>query len=418
MESTPHFQVKVKTFKVEDLKAHPRNPKLHIVDFIQSSISEFGYLSPIVVDEDGMILAGHGRLKALTKMGGGMVDCVVVEGLSEAQKESYLLADNRTTEIGGMDRELLKGFADDFLKKWGMYDEEFLGRLRNIQLNDDEIIQDEPPDAPAVPKSKLGDLYQLGRHRLLCGDSQKKEDLAKLMDNHVAGMMFTDPPYNVAYKGKAGKIKNDDFKKREDFYIFLRNFFAACRPFVAGDVYVCMSSSELHTLQRAFEDAEGHWSTFVIWVKDHFTLGRSNYQRQYEPILYGWFEKTSHFWSGVRNLTDVYKDEIKTDLDGSVWLKVNQGGAVETDIWEYPKPSKSKEHPTMKPIKLCVRGIQNSSQVKDIVLDPFGGSGSTLIACEQLDRACFMIELDPKFVDVIIARWEKFTGQTAVKLNP
>lgn len=418
MNPTPHFQVKIKTFDVEELKPHPKNPKLHIVEFIEGSIQEFGYLSPIVVDEDGLILAGHGRLKALQKMGGGKVDCVVVEGLSESQKESYLIADNRATELGGIDKDMLKGFSDELLRNWGKFDEDFLAKLRDIKLGDDELIEDIPPEIPVEPKAKYGDVYQLGRHRLLCGDATKREDVEKLMDGAFAGMLLTDPPYNVAYRGGRGKVRekiqNDNFKHHEEFYKFLHDFFVNVRPFVKGDVYTFMSSRELHTLRKAFEDGGGYWSTFIIWVKNHFTLGRSNYHSQYEPILYGWFQESSHYWSGVRNLTDVYKDEIKQEVDGSIWLKM---GDIQTDIWEYPKPTQNKKHPTMKPIKLLARAIQNSSQPKHIVLDCFGGSGSTMIACEQLGRTCYMMELDCGYMDVILERWAKFTGETPVKLN-
>jgi DNA modification methylase len=170
-----------------------------------------------------------------------------------------------------------------------------------------------------------------------------------------------------------------------------------------------MSSSELHTLQKAFADCGGHFSTFIIWVKHHFTLGRANYQRQYEPILYGWFDGSSHYWSGVRNLGDVYKqDDAYIDELGQVWLRADN---LSTDVWEIDRPMKSKEHPTMKPVKLCARGITNSCKKNDLVLDTFGGSGSTLIACEQTDRTCYMMELDPKYCDVIRKRYANFIGK-------
>jgi len=188
------------------------------------------------------------------------------------------------------------------------------------------------------------------------------------------------------------------------------------QPFVRGDVYIAMSSSELHTLQKAFTECGGHWSTFIIWVKNTFTIGRANYQRQYEPILYGWFEGSSHYWSGRRNLGDVVKETLREDVDGTSWLKIEEGG-IETDIWEVDKPSKNKEHPTMKPVALMTRAITNSSLPGNIVLDSFLGSGSTLIACEKTGRVCYGVELDPKYVDVIIKRWEDYTGQKAVKIS-
>jgi DNA modification methylase len=258
----------------------------------------------------------------------------------------------------------------------------------------------------------------------MCGDSANHEQIEKLMDGKKASMVFTDPPYNVNYgatmkdklrhkvssENAGRKILNDHFETKQEFYQFLYNSISGIRPFVIGDLYICMSSSELDTLQRAFRDCGGHFSTFIIWVKNSFTIGRSNYQRQYEPILYGWFDKSSHFWSGIRNLSDVIRsDDYKIDEDGVVWLKAE---GIPTDIWDVPRPVKSKDHPTMKPIKLCSRGIVNSSKRDDIVLDIFGGSGSTLIACEQTKRICYMSELDPKYVDVIRRRYWKFVTES------
>lgn len=240
-------------------------------------------------------------------------------------------------------------------------------------------------------------------------------------------MIFTDPPYNVNYgatmKDKlrhktslvnnGRKILNDYFENNADFYNFLFNAILSIKPHVVGDVYICMASTELHTLQKAFADCGGHFSTFIIWIKNTFTIGRSHYQRQYEPILYGWFEKTSHYWSGVRNLGDVYgKNELQYDEDGAPLVRVEACG-IEADIWEFPKPTISKEHPTMKPVGLCLRAIRNSSKIGDIILDAFCGSGTTLIASEHADRICYGMELDPKYCDVIVARWEKLTGRKA-----
>lgn len=228
-------------------------------------------------------------------------------------------------------------------------------------------------------------------------------------------MVFTDPPYNVDY-GNCRKIKNDKFNDEKDFEQFLSDVFAAARPHVLGDVYVCMSSSMLHVLYNAFKKNGGHWSTFIIWVKNTFTIGRSNYQRQYEPILYGWFDGTSHYWSGVRNLGDVYEHDIMFDGDGVPLIRVEQGG-VESDIWPFPKPTKSPLHPKTKPVGLCQRAISNSCKRNNTVLDLFGGSGSTLIACEKTFRRCRMCELDPHYCDVIVKRWEDYTGRKAVLEN-
>lgn len=241
-------------------------------------------------------------------------------------------------------------------------------------------------------------------------------------------MVFTDPPYNVNYgatmqdklRGTTRQIKNDNFKTKQDFYQFLYDALSAVRPYVTGDVYVCMSSSEVHTLQKAFQDCGGHWSTFIIWVKNSFTIGRSNYQRQYEPILYGWFEGSSHYWSGIRKLGDVYKDEVKTDELGQAWIKVEGlEHGIESGVWEFPRNKKNPDHPTQKPIPLVARGVRNSSKPNDLVLDTFVGGGSTVIACEQLSRICYAMDLDPVWCDVVVDRWEKLTGKKAKrkKLN-
>jgi DNA modification methylase len=261
----------------------------------------------------------------------------------------------------------------------------------------------------------------------MCGDSTVAADMDKLMDGKKADIVFTDPPYNVNYgatmkdnmrkrvsKENAGRtILNDHFKTKEGFYQFLYGAISSFKPYVAGDVYVCMSSSELHTLQRAFSDCGGHFSTFIIWVKNHFTIGRANYQRQYEPILYGWFEGSSHYWSGVRNLGDVYgRHKITLDTDGVPMVRVEACG-IESDIWEFPKPVKSKDHPTMKPIGLCARGIRNSSMPEGLVLDSFSGSGTTIMAAEQTGRTCYAMELSEVYCDVNVKRWEQFTGGKA-----
>ena len=212
-------------------------------------------------------------------------------------------------------------------------------------------------------------------------------------------------------------ILNDNFKTNQEFYEFLYNSISVLQPHVAGDVYICMSSSELHTLQRAFTDCGGHWSDYIIWAKNSFTIGRANYQRQYEAILYGWFEKSTHYWSGIRNLSDVVGlEDAQYDFDGVPLVRVKPGG-IEGDFWEFPKPQKSVEHPTMKPVALCARAIQNSSKRNAIVLDTFGGSGSTLIACEQTGRNCRIAELDPRYCDVIVTRWENFTGEKATLIK-
>ena len=245
----------------------------------------------------------------------------------------------------------------------------------------------EPPSAVATS----GEVWKLGTHRLLCGDATSGDSLKSVLDGQRAYMVFTNPPYNVAYRQDSGRsrvglreIANDNLGTA--FEQFLRAACARMLSVTEGAVYICMSSSELHTLHRAFTAAGGHWSTYLIWDKGHFTLGRSDYHRQYEPILYGWREGGEHYWCGARDLGDV---------------------------WCVPKPQANALHPTMKPVALVERAIRNSSRRGDVVLDPFGGSGSTLIACEKTGRRACLVELVPQYVDVIIRRWEGYTDQKA-----
>jgi DNA modification methylase len=228
----------------------------------------------------------------------------------------------------------------------------------------------------------------LGEHRLLCGDAAQRADLDTVLAGEPSRMVFTDPPYNVAYEGKTSRklrLANDALGGQ--FQEFLRQACTQLMEVCRGAIYICMSSAELHTLHQAFTAAGGHWSTFLIWGKNHFTLGRADYQRQYEPILYGWPQGAEHYWCGARD---------------------------QSDLWCVARPVANREHPTMKPVELVERAVQNSSQVGDIVLDPFAGSGTTLIACERLKRRARLIELDARYADVICQRWEQFCGRPAV----
>ena len=256
----------------------------------------------------------------------------------------------------------------------------------------DSSDPDDAPEPPAEPVSRSGDLWICGEHRVLCGDATVRSDVDKLLGGDLADMAFTDPPYNVNYanstddkrRGKNRPILNDALGG--EFGALLLSASANILAVTKGAIYICMSSSELDTLQKAFREAGGKWSTFVIWAKNTFTLGRADYQRQYEPILYGWKDGTDHFWCGARD----------------------QG-----DVWFFDKPVKNDLHPTMKPIALVERAIQNSSKSRDIVLDPFGGSGTTLIAAERTGRRARLVELDPRYVDVIVNRWQQVSGSQA-----
>ena len=361
---------------------------------VAASIREFGWTNPMLVAADGVIIAGHARLAAARKLRMTEVPVIVLDHLTDAQRRALVLADNRLALDAGWDEEMLRvelaslqedGFD---LEVVGFTDEELQNLLRdpeesNVGLTDEDAVPDEPERAITV----AGDLWMLGDHKLLCGDATSMDAIQTVLAGGLADMVFTDPPYSVRTRARprgSSRFGNDNLGA--GFYDFLREACANVLAVTKGAIYICMSSSELHTLFRAFTDAGGHWSTFVIWAKHHFTLGRSDYQRQYEPILYGWRNGTDHFWCGARD----------------------QG-----DIWFIKRPMANLEHPTMKPVELVERALRNSSKTRDTILDVFGGSGTTLIACEKSGRQARLIELEPKYCDVIIRRWQEFTGREA-----
>jgi DNA modification methylase len=389
--------LQVQQWPVEKLIPYARNARTHSeeqVAQVAASIIEFGWTNPILVGADGVIIAGHARLAAARKLKLTEVPVIVLDHLTPTQRRALVLADNRLALSAGWDEEMLRvelesleedGFDLDLV---GFTDEEVEELLRdpeesNVGLTDDDAIPEEEEHAITV----LGDVWVMGEHRLLCGDATSMEAVQAVLSGGLADMVFTDPPYNVDYEGKTAKklkIGNDTLGGK--FYEFLRDACTNVLAVTKGAIYICMSSSELHTLHQAFTDAGGYWSTFVIWAKHHFTLGRSDYQRQYEPILYGWRKGTDHFWCGARD----------------------QG-----DIWFIKRPASSQAHPTMKPVELVERAIRNSSKTRDTILDPFGGSGTTMIACEKSGRQARLIELEPKYCDVIVRRWQAFAGREA-----
>lgn len=387
------------------LLPYVRNARQHSeeqIARIAASIAEFGFVNPILTGVDGVLVAGHGRLAAARKLGLPTVPVVVLDHLTPTQRRALVLADNRLAELATWDDALLRieleALQDDgFDLDLTGFDADALAEL----LADEEpqiegrTEDDAIPEMPEEPVSRPGDVWRLGPHRLVCGDATTAEAYARLFpDGERADMVFTDPPYNVNYansakdklRGKHRPILNDALG--EGFYDFLFDALALIMAHTRGAIYVAMSSSELDTLQAAFRAAGGHWSTFIIWAKNTFTLGRSDYQRQYEPILYGWPEGVTRHWCGDRD----------------------QG-----DVWQIKKPAKNDLHPTMKPVDLVERAIRNSSRPGDVVLDPFGGSGTTLIAAEKAGRVARLIELDPKYADVIVRRWQDWTGQQATR---
>jgi len=403
METKPMKNLQVVLWAIGKLIPFARNARTHSdeqIAQIGASIAEFGWTSPILAGSDGIIIAGHARLLAARKLGMTEVPVIVLDHLSETQRRALVLADNRLALNAGWDEEMLKveleslredGFALDIV---GFTDEEIEDLLREPEPGaEGHTDEDTVPEVPETAVTVPGDVWLLGQHRLLCGDSTQIEAVEKVLSGGLADMAWTDPPYNVNYgqtmkdklRGKTHrKIANDNLG--DGFEQFLRDACLNMLTVTKGAIYICMSSSELHTLHRAFTEAGGHWSTFVIWAKNTFTMGRSDYQRQYEPMLYGWKEGTDHFWCGARD----------------------QG-----DVWFIKKPVANDLHPTMKPVELVERALRNSSKSRDTVLDPFGGSGTTLIACERTGRQARLIELEPKYCDVIIRRWQEHVAREA-----
>jgi DNA modification methylase len=395
---------RIETWPIARLQPYAKNAKVHGADQvakIAASMAEFGWTVPCLVGEDGELIAGHGRVLAATQLGLTDAPVIVLGHLTEAQRRAYRLADNKLTELGSWDEALLSAelqelLAEDYdVSLIGFGDSELDALLAGEggESTGTSETGDVVPEPQEEPISRPGDLWLLGNHRLLCGDATVSTDVDRLLDGTQADLCFCDPPYNVDYAGGAGaekagkgrRIKNDALG--DAFGQFLQDACVLINLHTRGAVYICMSSSELHTLQAAFKAAGGHWSTFVIWAKDRFTLGRADYQRQYEPILYGWPEGAKRYWCGDRD----------------------QG-----DVWQIARPHKNDLHPTMKPVALVERAIRNSSRRGDLVFDPFGGSGTTLIAAETTGRRAALLELDPRYVDVIVRRWQQFTGKEAV----
>lgn len=385
----------MKMVPTEKLVPYVNNARTHSADQVkklQSSLREFGFINPIIIDRDYSIIAGHGRLLAAKAEGITEVPCVFVDHLTDAQKKAYILADNRMAMDAGWDEELLRVEiealqAEDFDVFLTGFDEAEISKLfdAGTEVKEDEFDVEEELENPAF--SKQGDVWHLGRHRLVCGDSTKKETYDVLMNGAKAHLVITDPPYNVNYEGSAGKIKNDNMAD-EKFYQFLLDAFKNMEAVMTNDssIYVFHADTEGLNFRKAFTDAGFYLSGCCIWEKQSLVLGRSPYQWQHEPCLYGWKKNGKHQW---------------------------YTGRKETTIWKFDKPKKNGDHPTMEPLALLAYPIMNSSMSNTNVLDPFGGSGSTLIACEQTDRNCYTIELDEKFCDVIVNRYIEQVGSDA-----
>jgi DNA modification methylase len=395
---------KIEWRSVETLIPYAKNARTHSdeqVAQIAGSIKEFGFNNPVLVDKDNSIIAGHGRLMAARKLGMDKVPVVQLGHMTEAQRKAYVFADKRISLNSGWDTGMLslelQDLKDDIdLSLLGFDPDELDALLNPIEETEGLTDEDAVPDVPDEPKTKLGDIYILGNHRLMCGDSTSIDDAEKLMDGWLADLVFTDPPYNVDYSGRGannlGTIKNDNMSA-EDFEQFCRDVFttysAIMKPLAC--IYVChpdSASAPKIAFEKTFAEQFKKSST-IIWMKQSAGMGWQDYRAQHEPILYGWKEgKGSHF---------------------------NAGDRTKTTIWKIGRDAQSSYvHPTQKPVCLPEEAIMNSSKGSDCVVDLFGGSGSTLMACEKTGRVNRTMELDPKYCDVIVQRWEEFTGKKAV----
>lgn len=378
---------------LKDLKPYENNPRKNddAVKYVAESIKEFGFKVPIVIDKNNVIVAGHTRYKAAKKLKMSEVPCIIADDLTDEQIKAFRLADNKVAEKAEWDFDLLNAELDDIID----LDMELFGFEDALQDDAEEAVEDEfEVELPAEPKSKLGDIYQLGNNRLMCGDSTVLEDVEKLMGGEQADMLLTDPPYNVNYEGKTKdklKIKNDQMGN-DNFRQFLTDAFSnADMVMKPGAVfYIWHADSEGYNFRGACFDAGWTVRQCLIWNKNSMVMGRQDYQWKHEPCLYGWKEGAGHLWASDRK---------------------------QTTVINFDKPTRNDIHPTMKPIPLFDYQIKNNTKGGDVVLDLFGGSGTTIMACEQNGRRGYSMEYDPRYVDVIVDRWEKFTGAKAVLLN-
>lgn len=392
--------MEIRQVKVEALIPYAKNSRTHDdaqVAQIAASIKEFGWTNPILVDGEHGIIAGHGRLMAARKLGMAEVPVIELKDLTETQKKAYIIADNRLALNAGWDNNMLtielnELLEDKFsLELLGFNDDELNALLNPTEVNEGLVDEDEVPEPPPEPITKLGDIWILGNHRLMCGDSTQIDQLEKLCNSRQVDMWLTDPPYNVAYEGKtkdALTIQNDSMSN-DSFRQFLRD------AYVAADVvmkpgavfYIWHADSEGYNFRGAAFDAGWKVRQCLIWKKSTIVMGRQDYHWKHEPCLYGWKEGAGHLWAADRK---------------------------QSTILEFDKPSRNGEHPTMKPVALFEYQMLNNTKGGDIVLDSFGGSGTTMIAAEKNGRVGYLMEFDPKYCDVIVKRWENFTGKKAV----
>ena len=437
--------------KLSDLKAADYNPRKALTpedseyQKIKRSIEEFGYVDPIIINEDGTIIGGHQRCTVLKDLGYEEVDVVVVS-LDKQREKALNIALNKITgewdELKLKDLLLDLDLGDYDISLTGFESEELTDLVDRLAIEpeaiDDDFDESEMLEQISEPKTKLGDVWKLGRHRLMCGDSTSQEDVATLMKGELADLIITDPPYNVNYGDKAemldtylqkghrnnSRIKNDNMDN-ESFYSFMLQIYQSAYEFMreGAAIYVFHAESTGHIFRQAFLDAGLKLSQCLIWEKITFVLGRQDYQWRHEPCLYGWKEGAAHYFINDRTQDTVI---LEDDVDFEAMKKAELVAYIkdlhrkykdQTSVIYENKPARNDIHPTMKPVTLVGRLMSNSSKSGWNVLDLFGGSGSTLMAAEQLGRTAFLMELDEKFCDVIVKRWEEYTGQSAVKIS-
>lgn len=424
---------------IDALTAYAKNSRTHSdaqVEQIAASISEFGWTNPVLVDEDGGIIAGHGRVLAASRLGMEVVPCLLLDGLTQAQRRAYVIADNKLALNAGWDNELLSLELDE-LKDGGFdvlltgFTEEEIDALRPVEVRAGLTDDDAAPALQPDPVTKPGDVWVCGKHRLLCGDATSVEHLERLTMGQPVDMWLTDPPYNVDYEGKtkdALKIDNDSMADG-DFRTFLRDSFVTADTVMkAGSVfYIWHADSEGYNFRGACHDAGWKVRQCLIWKKQTLVMGRQDYHWKHEPCLYGWKEGAAHRWFGGRKKTTVLELGESTPfvrLDDGRWeVSIGErrflvaGDAtveeVAMSVLEFDRPTRSTEHPTMKPVALFEYQMLNNTKGGDLVLDSFGGSGTTMIAAEKNGRYARLLELDPKYCDVIVKRWQDWTGEAA-----